>query len=130
MYRDDDVKAGLAWLRTLEMLSSDIGEGHARDQGSVDSERSIASTYRSGDNLQVRILEQPTNSTLIIHWRDPGRCFYGDQSWRLSKARIAGRCAFSRVAIRKGDDVYRPAYTGAEPQNAQAMILASAVYGV
>ncbi|MBN3759204.1 DUF3331 domain-containing protein [Burkholderia sp. Ac-20365] len=111
------------------MLGAEIDEESTRNQASATLARSYPTAYRASGNVQIRILERPTNSTLIIHWRDPGRCFYGHQSWRITKARIAGHCVVSRVAIQKGDDVFRPAYTNAPPQNAQAMILASAVYG-
>ena len=128
MYSDDDVTASDPWRRTLEMLSSGVDGWHDGDRCSVVAPRDTSSAYRVSENVQIRILERPTNSTVIIHWSDPGRCFYGHQSSRVAKASIAGRCAFSRVAIREGDEVYRPAYTNVKPQNAQAMILVSAVY--
>jgi hypothetical protein len=129
MCGSDDVKDSQAWSRTLEMLSSGSDGRHDRVRSRVNAEPDTSSAYRTGNKVQVRILERPTNSTLIVLWSDPGRCFYGHQSWRVTKARIAGRCAFSHSVIREGDEVYRPVYAGVEPQNSRAMILASSVYG-
>jgi hypothetical protein len=111
------------------MLSSDGDDRRDSVRSGVTAEPNTSSAYRAGNKVQVRILERPTNSTLIVLWSDPGRCFYGHQSWRATKARLAGRCAFSHSVIREGDEVYRPAYTSVEPQNSHAMILASVVYG-
>ncbi|AUT75940.1 hypothetical protein C2L64_47715 [Paraburkholderia hospita] len=129
MYSSDNVGGSQAWHRTLEMLSSGGDDRHDRVRSIITAEPNTSSAYRAGNKVQVRILERPTNSTLIVLWSDPGRCFYGHQSWRATKARLAGRCAFSHSVIREGDEVYRPAYTSVEPQNSQAMILASVVYG-
>lgn len=129
MYSSDNVGDSQAWHRTLEMLSSGSGDRRDGVRRSITAEPNISSAYRTGDKVQVRILERPTNSTLIVLWSDPGRCFYGHQSWRATKARLAGRCAFSHSVIREGDEVYRPVYTSVEPQNSGAMILASVVYG-
>ncbi|WP_416365675.1 DUF3331 domain-containing protein [Paraburkholderia terrae] len=129
MYSSDNVGGNQAWHRTLEMLSSGSDDRRDKVQSSITAEPNTSSVYRTSDKVQVRILERPTNSTLIILWSDPGRCFYGHQSWRASKARLAGCCALSHSVIREGDEVYRPVYTGVEPQNSRAMILASVVYG-
>ncbi|MGF6652218.1 hypothetical protein OKW34_002780 [Paraburkholderia youngii] len=70
--------------------------------------------------VQVEILEQSEN-TLIIRWVEPGRCHYGEQRWRRRAARAAGVCVVSQRAIRRGEDVFRPAERPA-PGNASAMI--------
>lgn len=129
MFSSDKVRGSRAWHRIVELLSS--GNDHRRDGVTTSraAEPNPSSTYRTGTKLQVRILERPTNSTILVLWSEPGRCFYGHQSWRATKARISGCCAFSCSVIQEGDEVYKPVYTGVEPQNSQAMILASAVYG-
>jgi hypothetical protein len=70
--------------------------------------------------VQVEILEQDEN-TLLIRWVEPGRCHYGEQRWRLREARVAGVCAVSQRAIRRGDPVFRPAERPI-PENGWAMI--------
>ncbi|WP_420873931.1 DUF3331 domain-containing protein [Paraburkholderia azotifigens] len=72
-------------------------------------------------------LERPTNSTSSSSERARS-VLLRSSSRRVTKARIAGRCPFSRSVILEGDEVYRPVYTSVEPRNSQTMILASAVY--
>jgi hypothetical protein len=77
-----------------------------------------------GSSIIVRVIERTTSSTVVIEWRDPTHCSYGDQIWRASRARGVGTCAISGEPIHCGDWVYRP--TGRPlPRNAGAMILAS-----
>ncbi|MBP0595626.1 DUF3331 domain-containing protein [Paraburkholderia sp. LEh10] len=71
------------------MLSSGSDDRRDRVRSSITAEPNTSSAYRTGDKVQVRILERPTNSTLIVLWSDPGRCFYGHQCWRATKARLS-----------------------------------------
>jgi hypothetical protein len=77
------------------------------------------------DAVHVEILER-SDSMLVIRWVEPGRCHYGEQRWRRRLAQRSGTCALSHRAIRRGDDVFRPAERPA-PANATAMISAAEV---
>jgi hypothetical protein len=70
--------------------------------------------------VQIEILEQD-EKTILIRWVEPGRCHYAEQRWRLRSARVAGVCAVSQRAIRRGDAVFRPAERPM-PANGSAMI--------
>ena len=111
------------WLRTLDLLV--IGADRALATHVIETE---PPGRHAGANARVRVLERPTGSSLIVHWSDPGRCLYGHQLWRIGRAPKAGRCAVSQAGIQRGEEVYRPACRGIEPENSRAMILASAIY--
>jgi Domain of unknown function (DUF3331) len=78
-----------------------------------------------GDGILANIVDRPTSSTAKVEWRDAQSGHYGDQTWRLAKARCAGVCVVSKVAIRPGDLIFKPKVFA--PMNADAMILASKV---
>ncbi|MBN3767881.1 DUF3331 domain-containing protein [Burkholderia sp. Ac-20365] len=72
----------------------------------------------------VTLIDRPTPSTATIAWRDSTRGCFGDQVWRMARARMEGFCAMSGQAIRPGDAVYKP-NPRPTPVNGDAMILAS-----
>ena len=76
----------------------------------------------------IKIIERPTNSTIVVHWTDPGKCLYGYQLWHRARARRNGYCALSGEPVRKHDEVYRPWWSRSEPQNSREVILQAAVY--
>ncbi|WP_144113904.1 DUF3331 domain-containing protein [Paraburkholderia sp. BCC1886] len=117
------------WLQTLGLLSVLSGEG---DAGAVDvasvaahGERRDAHLPVMGERfeVQVHVIDRPTQSTATVVWRDPTRCSYGDQVWHATHARVAGVCAMSGRAIRASDAIYRPRPCRPAPLNAGAMIL-------
>lgn len=75
----------------------------------------------------VRVVERPSSATAIIYWSDPGTCHYGYQGWRVTTSTGSGVCALSGEPISRGDSVYRPSQRDPKPQNAAAMILATAM---
>jgi hypothetical protein len=77
-------------------------------------------------SVSVRILERPTHRTLIVSWREAGRCCYCEQSWALTEAATAGTCALSGDAFATGEHIFKPADNPA-PINAQACIAERAV---
>jgi len=76
--------------------------------------------------VSVRILERPSHRTLIVSWREAGRCCYCEQGWELIEAPAAGTCALSGDAFAKGEHVFRPAGKPA-PINHDACIAERAV---
>jgi len=75
--------------------------------------------------IRIQFLEKPSARTILLSWREPGRCNYTEQLWTLFKARRAATCAMSGKNIRRGDHVYRPV---GEPLNKNQCICADAVY--
>nr|WP_244134956.1 DUF3331 domain-containing protein [Burkholderia sp. BCC0322] len=76
-------------------------------------------------NVLVKILEK-TSEHLLVQWREPGRCHYGEQLWRPRFARKVGVCAYSGLLVEIGDSVYMP--TGrSRPSNYGSMILANEI---
>ena len=59
---------------------------------------------------QVTLIDRPTPSTATIAWRDSTRGCFGDQVWRMARARMPGFCAMSGQAIRPGDAVSGPSW--------------------
>ncbi|WP_250475330.1 DUF3331 domain-containing protein [Caballeronia sp. GAFFF1] len=74
--------------------------------------------------LNVRLIERLDSTTVVVSWQDATRCHYGDQTWKMSRARCHGVCAMSGQPIAPRDYVYRPSRRTAVC-NSHAMILAS-----
>lgn len=51
----------------------------------------------------VRVMERPDTGSIVVTWREPGRCCYTEQLWKLTKAPSYGQCALSGVPVRAGD---------------------------
>ncbi|MFM0397311.1 DUF3331 domain-containing protein [Paraburkholderia phytofirmans] len=123
------------WLQTLgllSMLSGDMGTGTGADE--VDAVaarcgRRAAHLPVMGKrfDVQVHVIDRPTQSTATVVWRDSTLCSYGDQVWHVSRARVAGICAMSGRAIQPGDAIYKPRPCRPAPLNAGAMILRGVV---
>jgi hypothetical protein len=75
----------------------------------------------------VRVIERPSSATALVYWSDPGICHYGYQGWRATTSTAEGICSLSGMPIHRGDQVYRPSQRDPKPQNAAAMILATAM---
>ncbi|WP_374193516.1 DUF3331 domain-containing protein [Trinickia mobilis] len=86
--------------------------------------RGYAPKDYSGRNAKIEIIDRPTQSTIVLSWRDPTGCRYGYQTWRKAIAKRPGMCAMSGASIRRGDMIFRPGMNGGRPANASAMILA------
>jgi hypothetical protein len=124
------------WLQTLGLLSAlsgDVGGGVSE----ADVAKVLAPAARKGSRLpvmgelfdvQVYVIDRPTQSTATVVWRDSMHCSYGDQVWHASRARAAGVCAMSGRAIRAGDAIYKPRPCRPAPLNAGAMILRAVVH--
>jgi hypothetical protein len=115
-----------AWSRTIVMMRSSMNPA-----GLPASRHSVCglpdkSVDPCGAALVVSVIERPTPTTATIYWRDPTRCSYCDQSWRIRRARKRGRCAISGESIAAGDFVYAPIRTTGVC-NGHAMILASVI---
>jgi hypothetical protein len=57
----------------------------------------------------VRIFERPSLDTLIVSWREAGRCCYSEQRWERTTAAAPGVCALSGDAFAPGQIVFKPA---------------------
>lgn len=121
------------WLQTLGLLSVLSGDV---DSGAVDAAELAARARRKNTHLpvmgerfdvQVHVIDRPTQSTATVVWRDSTHCSYGDQVWHATRARAAGVCAMSGHAIWPGDAIYRPRPCRPAPLNAGAMILRNVV---
>ncbi|SAL44989.1 hypothetical protein AWB70_03472 [Caballeronia cordobensis] len=120
------MKTSDAWSRTIVMMHSCMNPaGLAMPPREVHALRDKAADA-FGDALVVSVIERPTPTTATICWRDPTRCSYRDQSWRIRRARRRGRCAMSGESIAAGDFVYAPIRTSSVC-NGHAMILASVI---
>jgi hypothetical protein len=74
----------------------------------------------------VNVLEQASQSTVIVSWHDATRCSYSFQLWRRFDATRPGICALSGNTINAGDSIYKP-FSKPRPVNASAMMLATEV---
>ncbi len=74
----------------------------------------------------IRLIERPNSTTVTVAWSDPTIGNFGDQTWRLTRARRTGICAISGRFIGCGDEIYRP-MSRPIPVNAKTMILADIV---
>src|ERR1044072_1695835 len=93
------------WMRTIGLLSVLSG---APDSGMAEIAALAAGAPRSGAmppfmaarrDVQVQLIDRPSQSTATIAWRDSTHCSYGDQVWHACRARLAGVCATSGGAI-------------------------------
>jgi hypothetical protein len=110
------------WTQTIGLLGT-----ASRMNGAAQGVAQVRHTARSSEGrlaAAVTLIDRPTPSTATIAWRDSTRGCFGDQVWRMARARASGFCAMSGQAIRPGDAVYKP-NPRPTPVNAEAMILAS-----
>lgn len=122
------------WMRTIGLLSVLSG---APDSGMAEIAALAAGRPRKGamppfmsarSDVQVQLIDRPSQSTATIAWRDSTHCSYGDQVWHACRARTAGVCAMSGRAIRPGDAIYKPRPCRPAPLNTGAMILRSVLH--
>ncbi|CAD6532685.1 DUF3331 domain-containing protein [Paraburkholderia sabiae] len=110
------------WTQTIGLLGT-TSRLMAAVEGNAQSRRK-AQCADGRFGAAVTLIDRPTPSTATIAWRDSTRGCFGDQVWRMARARMSGFCAMSGQAIHPGDAVYKPNPRPA-PVNAEAMILAS-----
>ncbi|RKE35742.1 uncharacterized protein DUF3331 [Paraburkholderia sp. BL23I1N1] len=119
------------WMQTLGLLSVLSGDTDA-GAGVNELAAEVARNGRKNCALpvmgqrfevQVHVIDRPSQSTATVIWRDPTRCSYGDQVWHASRARVSGVCAMSGRAIQPGDAIYKPRPCRPAPLNTGAMIL-------
>jgi hypothetical protein len=124
------------WAQTLRLLSVLSG-----DKGSCSINKASIAPGRCRKNghlavvgqpfdVQVHVIDRPTQSTAIVVWRDSTHCSYGDQVWQASRARKAGVCAMSGQPINQGDAIFKPRPCRPAPLNADAMILGCVINDV
>ncbi|MBP0588673.1 DUF3331 domain-containing protein [Paraburkholderia sp. LEh10] len=109
------------WTQTIGLLGPS-----SRVEAAQQCVAPLRGTARGADkrfDAAVTLIDRPTSSTATIAWRDSTRGCFGDQVWRMARARASGFCAMSGQAIHPGDAVYKPNARPA-PVNAEAMILA------
>lgn len=78
-------------------------------------------------DASVRLLECPSDRTVLIEWSSPIGCRYGEQLWMRVIAAAAGVCALSGKPVTRGDAVFRPRRPLNSGGNALAMILATEI---
>jgi hypothetical protein len=120
------------WSRTLAMLesapsrSSERSGAHACGTPALVQRTMQRGAYgvKPDHNVNIRVLERLSESTLSLSWHDPTSFNYSEQVWALCTARKGGTCALSGQSIRRGQPVYRPRRVGSSvPLNSGAMIL-------
>lgn len=74
----------------------------------------------------VDVLDRVARNIIVVAWRDPQRCCYAEQLWRLRQAPHYGTCALSGRTIAKGSPVFMPS-SRPRPGNADEMILPAAL---
>ncbi|MGF6303005.1 MULTISPECIES: SET domain-containing protein [Paraburkholderia] len=77
----------------------------------------------------VRIMERPDTGSIVVTWREPGRCCYTEQLWKLTRAPSHGQCAFSGIPVHAGDCVYMPC-GDPRPVNADSLITEESIAGM
>ncbi|WP_431311373.1 DUF3331 domain-containing protein [Paraburkholderia aromaticivorans] len=77
-------------------------------------------------NHLVAVLDRVARDIIIVSWRDPQRCCYAEQTWRLRQAPHHGTCALSGRTIVTGSLVFMPS-SRPRPGNADEMILPAAL---
>jgi hypothetical protein len=114
------------WSRTVDLLTA-IPPPREDDHEEMNlPRRKIFKSPRLSENTVVNLLDVPTERSVTVSWHDSTACHYGEQVWRVQRARISGVCALSRLPIKRGDFVYQP--TGRpRPLNSGAMMLHSVV---
>jgi hypothetical protein len=74
------------------------------------------------DSLAVRVLDKPTQQTLIVSWGDARFGRHGYQIWRTVVAQKRGTCVVTGRQIKAGETVYKPQKAKQRVMNADAMI--------
>jgi SET domain/Domain of unknown function (DUF3331) len=69
----------------------------------------------------VRVFERQGPDTIVVSWREPGRCCYTEQRWEKGRATKSGVCALSGEPFAAGALVFRPVGVP-KPLNAEARI--------
>jgi hypothetical protein len=78
---------------------------------------------------KVRVMERPDTGSIVVTWREPGRCCYPAQLWKLTRAPPDGQCAFSGIPVHAGDNVHMPC-GDPRPVNADSLITEESVAGM
>ena len=73
-------------------------------------------------SVAVRVLDKPTQQTLIVSWGDPRFGRHGYQIWRTAVAQKRGTCVLTGRQIKAGETVYKPRKAKQRVVNADAMI--------
>ncbi|WP_081052332.1 DUF3331 domain-containing protein [Burkholderia vietnamiensis] len=73
----------------------------------------------------VKIVDRPSQRTLLVSWSDARRCVYLEQIWKLRVANKHGQCVLSGREIQIGSTVFMP-FCRPRPLNAGAMIIEEA----
>ena len=108
-----------AWRITVARLEDPLSEHLA--------ERVLHRCYALRDegctnSLAVRVLDKPTEQTLIVSWGDARFGRYGYQIWRTVVAQKRGTCVLTGRQIKAGETVYKPRKAKQKVVNADAMI--------
>ncbi|WP_412529562.1 DUF3331 domain-containing protein [Burkholderia lata] len=116
------------WLQTINLLAACqdriLTRTHVMvSSGDIRAQRILASLPL---RASIRLIERQNSTTVTVAWSDPTVGYFGDQTWRLTRARHTGVCAISGRFIGCGDEIYRP-MSRPIPVNAKAMILAEIV---
>ena len=116
------------WSQTINALAACQADIAARTHVLAGSAkiRTKRAQDRSSRGASIRLIERPTSTTVTVAWSDPTVGCFGNQTWRLTRARHAGVCAISGRLIGCGEEIYRPMCRPI-PVNAKAMILAEVV---
>ncbi|WP_407669577.1 DUF3331 domain-containing protein [Paraburkholderia heleia] len=86
-----------------------------------------APTKTAPATSNITVVGRHSDVLIAVCLKDPTAGCYGEQPWRLTRARGRGVCALTSAPIRRGDLVYRPSVRGHVPVNAAWMLLASAI---
>ena len=79
-------------------------------------------------NLNAVILGRLSTTTIAVRWSDSRSGVYGEQTWRIGRARCYSQCAATGLHIQPRDFVFKPMLIHRKSAfNGNRMILASAV---
>lgn len=92
-----------------------------RDVGKLEDTLAAPYLFSAEYDAHLWILEYNGRS-LVVRWVQPGRCHYGEQTWRRTGAKRDGHCAITGRRIVRGDAVYQPSGRLGACTNAEVMI--------
>ncbi|WP_433706574.1 DUF3331 domain-containing protein [Paraburkholderia sacchari] len=97
-----------AWLYTLELLEAVSSADDKRWEPfcrpcEKTGNQSTADCGQAPATAHIEIIERRSGALITVCCRDATSGCYGEQCWRLTKARGSGVCVLSGARIRRGD---------------------------
>ena len=82
-----------------------------------------ALNYRWPVDVNVRVIERVTDSTVTVGWSHPCQGSFGAQLWRESLSHGEQLCALSGDPVARGDAIYKPVRPAVNSLTSRLVIL-------